>query len=310
VYVFQDNELKKMKKVAIYGQSYSISAEKEIQILLEVLQENNIRCILEKKFYDLLREGNILENRYPTFSDFYDLNTSFDALFTLGGDGTILRAVTYIRDLGIPILGINTGRLGFLATINKKNIKESVELILKGEFTIQERTLLSVKTTPKTEEFSELNFALNEVTIARKNTTSMIGVRTSLNQEYLTNYWADGLIVATPTGSTGYSLSCSGPVILPNSKSFIITPIAPHNLNARSMVISDETNIKLTIDSREKDFLISLDSRITSVPKNTEIFIEKAPFSIRSIIPNNQSFLQTLRSKLLWGEDTRNETNL
>ena len=310
MYVFQDNELKKMKKVAIYGQSYSISAEKEIQILLEVLQENNIGCILEKKFYDLLREGNILENRYPTFSDFYDLNTSFDALFTLGGDGTILRAVTYIRDLGIPILGINTGRLGFLATINKKNIKESVELILKGEFTIQERTLLSVKTTPKTEEFSELNFALNEVTIARKNTTSMIGVRTSLNQEYLTNYWADGLIVATPTGSTGYSLSCSGPVILPNSKSFIITPIAPHNLNARSMVISDETNIKLTIDSREKDFLISLDSRITSVPKNTEIFIEKAPFSIRSIIPNNQSFLQTLRSKLLWGEDTRNETNL
>lgn len=310
MYVFQDNELKKMKKVAIYGQSYSISAEKEIQILLEVLQENNISCFIEKKFYNLLREGNILENSYPTFSDFTDLNTSFDTFFTLGGDGTILRAVTYIRDLGIPILGINTGRLGFLATINKKNIQESVELILKGEFTIQERTLLSVKTSPKTAEFSELNFALNEVTIARKNTTSMIGVRTSLNKEYLTNYWADGLIVATPTGSTGYSLSCSGPVILPNSKSLVITPIAPHNLNARSMVISDETNIQLTIDSREKDFLISLDSRITSVPKNTEIFIEKAPFSIRSIVPNNQSFLQTLRSKLLWGEDTRNETNL
>jgi NAD+ kinase len=310
VYVFQDNELKKMKKVAIYGQSYSISAEKEIQILLEVLQENNISCFIEKKIYNLLREGNILENSYPTFSDFTDLNNSFDTFFTLGGDGTILRAVTYIRDLGIPILGINTGRLGFLATINKKNIQESVELILKGEFTIQERTLLSVKTSPKTAEFSELNFALNEVTIARKNTTSMIGVRTSLNKEYLTNYWADGLIVATPTGSTGYSLSCSGPVILPNSKSLVITPIAPHNLNARSMVISDETNIQLTIDSREKDFLISLDSRITSVPKNTEIFIEKAPFSIRSIVPNNQSFLQTLRSKLLWGEDTRNETNL
>ena len=299
-----------MKKVAIYGQSYSISAEKEIQILLEVLHENNIVCFIEKKFYDLLREGAILENKYPTFSDFTDLNTSFDTLFTLGGDGTILRAVTCIRNLGIPILGINTGRLGFLATINKKNIKESVELILKGEFTIQERTLLSVKTSPNTEEFSELNFALNEVTIARKNTTSMIGVRTSLNKEYLTNYWADGLIIATPTGSTGYSLSCNGPVISPDSKSLVITPIAPHNLNARSMVISDETNIQLTIDSREKDFLISLDSRITSVHKNTEVFIEKAPFSIKSIIPNNQSFLQTLRSKLLWGEDTRNETNL
>lgn len=299
-----------MKKVAIYGQSYSISAEKEIQILLEVLQENNIVSFIEKKFYDLLIEENILDKKYPTFSHFNDLNNSFDTMFTLGGDGTILRAVTYIRDLGIPILGINTGRLGFLATINKKAIKESVNLILKGEYSLQERTLLSVKTSPKTEEFTELNFALNEVTIARKNTTSMIGVKTSLNEEYLTNYWADGLIIATPTGSTGYSLSCNGPVISPDSKNLIITPIAPHNLNARPMVISDETSIKLSIDSREKDFLISLDSRITTVPKNTKVFIEKASFSIQSIIPKNQSFLQTLRSKLLWGEDTRNETNL
>ncbi|MDP5104955.1 MAG: NAD kinase [Polaribacter sp.] len=299
-----------MKKVAIYGQSYSISAEKEIQILLDVLQKNTIDCFIEKQFYDLLIEGAILEDKYPTFSHFTDLNTSFDALFTLGGDGTILRAVTYIRNLGIPILGINTGRLGFLATINKTSIQESVELVLKGEFLIIERTLLSIKTVPELDQFKELNFALNEVTIARKNTTSMIGIRTSLNKEYLTNYWADGLIIATPTGSTGYSLSCNGPVISPDSKNVVITPIAPHNLNARSMVISDGTSIQLTIDSREKDFLISLDSRITSVPKNTKIYIEKANFTVKSIIPNNQSFLQTLRSKLLWGEDTRNETNL
>ncbi|TXD54009.1 MULTISPECIES: NAD kinase [unclassified Polaribacter] len=299
-----------MKKVAIYGQSYSISAEKEIQILLEVLKENNIVNFIEKEFYDLLVEGNILDKKYPTFSHFSDLDNSFDAMFTLGGDGTILRAVTYIRHLDIPILGINTGRLGFLATINKGKIKESITLILNRAYTIQERTLLSVKTSPKTPEFEELNFALNEVTIARKNTTSMIGVRTSLNNEYLTNYWADGLIIATPTGSTGYSLSCNGPVISPDSKNLIITPIAPHNLNARPMVISDETNIQLTIDSREKDFLISLDSRITTVPKNTQVSITKAPFTIQSIIPNNQSFLKTLRTKLLWGEDTRNETNL
>ena len=299
-----------MKKIAIYGQSYSISAEKEIQILLKVLQENNVESFIEKEFYDLLIEGNILDKKYQTFAHFNDLNNSFDTLFTLGGDGTILRAVTYIRDLGIPILGINTGRLGFLATINKNTIKESINLVLKGEYSIQERTLLEIRTSPKTAQFNELNFALNEVTIARKNTTSMIGVRTSLNSEYLTNYWADGLIIATPTGSTGYSLSCNGPVISPDSKNLIITPIAPHNLNARPMVISDDTNIQLTIDSREKDFLISLDSRITSVSKNTEIFIKKASFTIKSIIPNNQSFLQTLRSKLLWGEDTRNETNL
>jgi NAD+ kinase len=299
-----------LKKVAIYGQSYSISAEKEMQILLEVLNENNIVSFIEDKFYDLLVDGNILDKKYPTFSHFSDLNNSFDAMFTLGGDGTILRAVTYIRDLNIPILGINTGRLGFLAIINKKTIKESINLILNGEFSIQERTLLSVRTSPETASFKELDFALNEVTIARKNTTSMIGVKTSLNNEYLTNYWADGLIIATPTGSTGYSLSCNGPVISPDSKNFIITPIAPHNLNARPMVISDKTSIQLTVDSREKDFLISLDSRITTVPKNTEVFIEKSAFTIQSIIPKNQSFLQTLRTKLLWGEDTRNETNL
>lgn len=299
-----------MKKVAIYGQSYSISAEKEIQILLKVLQQHNIVSFIEKKFYDLLVQGNILDKKYPTFSHFSDLNSSFDVLFTLGGDGTILRAVTYIRDLDIPILGINTGRLGFLATINKTAIEESVNLILNGDYSIQERTLLSVKTSPKTDTFSELNFALNEVTIARKNTTSMIGVKTCLNEEYLTNYWADGLIIATPTGSTGYSLSCNGPVISPDSKNLVITPIAPHNLNARPMVIADDTQIKLTIDSREKDFLISLDSRITTVAKNTVVYIEKASFTIKSIIPKNQSFLQTLRTKLLWGEDTRNETNL
>ena len=299
-----------MKKVAIYGQSYSISAEKEIQILLKVLQQHNIVSFIEKKFYDLLVQGNILDKKYPTFSHFSDLNSSFDVLFTLGGDGTILRAVTYIRDLDIPILGINTGRLGFLATINKTAIEESVNLILNGDYSIQERTLLSVKTSPETATFAELNFALNEVAIARKNTTSMIGVKTCLNEEYLTNYWADGLIIATPTGSTGYSLSCNGPVISPDSKNLVITPIAPHNLNARPMVIADDTQIKLTIDSREKDFLISLDSRITTVAKNTVVYIEKASFTIKSIIPKNQSFLQTLRTKLLWGEDTRNETNL
>lgn len=299
-----------MKKVAIYGQSYSISAEKEIQILLDVLQENNIDCFIEKQFYDLLIDGNILETKYATFSDFSDLDNSFDLMFTLGGDGTMLRAITYIRDLNIPVLGINTGRLGFLAIINKKAIRESVSLILEGDFSIQERTLLSVKTSPESKEISEIDFALNEVTIARKNTTSMIGVNTSLDNEYLTNYWADGLIIATPTGSTGYSLSCNGPVISPDSRSLVITPIAPHHLNARPMVISNKTSIQLTIDSREKDFLISLDSRITSVPKNTKVFIKKAAFTIKSIIPKNQTFLQTLRSKLLWGEDTRNETNL
>ncbi|SEE23765.1 NAD+ kinase [Tenacibaculum sp. MAR_2010_89] len=296
-----------MKKVAIYGQAYTISAEKEIKILLAVLKKYNIVVFFEQKFYDLLIENKSLEKKYPTFSHFNDLSDSFDLLFTIGGDGTFLRAITYVRNLDIPMMGINTGRLGFLATIQKDQIEESIELLLKKEYSIQERTLLQIETNPTTEEFSELNFALNEITIARRNTTSMIGIKTYLNNEYLTNYWADGLIISTPTGSTGYSLSCDGPVILPNSKSLVITPIAPHNLNARPMVIPDNTSIQLEVSAREKDYLISLDSRITTVDQKTTIRIKKAPFTIKSILPKNQSYIKTLRGKLLWGEDTRNE---
>lgn len=299
-----------MKKAAIYGQSYAISSEKEIKTLLQVLEKNKIDFFIESEFYTLLVESKVLQDTYKSFASFNDLDSSFDIMFTIGGDGTFLRSATHIRDLNIPILGINTGRLGFLAIVAKDLIEESVELVINGDFTIQERTLISVKTEPKTKDFSELNFALNEVTIAKKNTTSMIGVKTSLNEEYLTNYWADGIIIATPTGSTGYSLSCNGPVILPDSKNLVITPIAPHNLNARPVVISDETKIKLEVNSREKSFLISLDSRVTTVPKETKIFIEKTDFTIKSILPRNQSFIKTLRSKLLWGEDVRNSTNL
>lgn len=298
-----------MKKAAIYGQSYAISSEKEIKTLLNVLEKNNIEFYIESEFYNLLIKSDVLEDTHKSFLGFNDLDSSFDIMFTIGGDGTFLRSVTHVRDLDIPILGINSGRLGFLAIVAKDVIEESIELVINGHYTIQERTLISVKTTPKIKGLSELNFALNEVTIAKKNTTSMIGVKTNLNGEYLTNYWADGLIISTPTGSTGYSLSCNGPVIMPDSKNLVITPIAPHHLNARPMVISDETKIELEVDSREKKFLISLDSRVTTVPKETKIFIEKTDFTIKSILPNNQSFLKTLRSKLLWGEDIRNKTN-
>ncbi len=297
-----------MKKVAIYGQAYNISAEKEIKILLSALEKNNIVVFFEKEFYDLLVENNSLTKKHPTFSHFKDLSNSFDVMFSIGGDGTILRAVTYIRDLNIPIIGINTGRLGFLATVKKDQIEEAVDLLLKKKYSIQDRSLLQIETTPQAKEFTELDFALNEITIARRNTTSMIGVKTYLNSEYLTNYWADGLIISTPTGSTGYSLSCAGPVILPDSKSFVITPIAPHNLNARPMVIPDKTLIQLEVSAREKDFLISLDSRITTVSEGTKIKIKKAPFTIKSILLQHQSYLKTLRGKLLWGEDTRNES--
>jgi NAD+ kinase len=296
-----------VRKIAIFGQAYTISAGKEIQTLVSALEKHKIVVFFEKEFYDLLVSNTILDKKYPTYTGFSELSSSFDCLLTMGGDGTILRSITYVRDLDIPIMGINTGRLGFLATIQKNQIEEAVNLLLKKEFTVQERTLLQIETKPEIEELSEVNFALNEITIARKNTTSMIGVKTYLNNEYLTNYWADGLIIATPTGSTGYSLSCGGPVMLPESQGLVVTPIAPHNLNARPMVIPDNLSIQLEVSAREKDYLITLDSRIVTVPIGTEIKIKKAPFTIKSILPKNQSYLKTLRGKLLWGEDTRNE---
>lgn len=299
-----------MRKVAVFGQTYTVNANKEIKILLASLEKYGIEIYLEEVFCKALIELQHLEKEYSTFSNFKDLNDSFDIFFSLGGDGTTLRAITYVRDLNIPILGINTGRLGFLANVKKEEISEAIDILVEGKYTIQQRTLLSIESDPPIKEFQELSFALNEITIARKNTTSMIGVETFLDGEYLTNYWSDGLIIATPTGSTGYSLSCNGPVVSPNSENFVITPIAPHNLSARPMVIPDHTTIDLNVNSRELDYHISLDSRITSVPRKTKIRITKSPFTIKSIIPSNQSFLTTLRTKLLWGEDTRNESNL
>lgn len=297
-----------MKKVAIYGQSYSVKSEKEINTLIKTLEKHQIEFVIEKQFHDLLFANYSIDKTYNTYSSFEDLSSGFDFMFTVGGDGTILRALTFVRDLNIPILGINTGRLGFLATVKKDEIEEAVYLLLRGSYSIQERSLLEVSVNPESEEISETNFALNDVTVARRNTTSMIGVKTYLNEEYLTNFWADGLIIATPTGSTGYSLSCGGPVVLPGSKNFIITPIAPHNLNARPIIISDTTSIQLEISARESDFLISLDSRITTVPAETLVQIKKASFSIKSVLLENQSYLKTLRGKLLWGEDTRNKS--
>lgn len=288
-------------KVAIYGYIKS-EAQDYIQVLLDGLQEYNIETIIEKRFYDSINS----DKEYKTFTDYSDLDASFDLMFTMGGDGTFLRAVTFVRNLNIPILGINMGRLGFLATIQKEHIKISLKALINNDYTIKERSLLTVKTSTKNAALEEINFALNEVTVARRNTTSMITIETYLDDEYLTSYWADGLIVSTPTGSTGYSLSCGGPVITPQAKNFVLTPIAPHNLNARPLVVPDTTKIKLKITGREKQALISLDSRITVIDNETEVSIEKADFTIKTVQLHDQSFLKTLRDKLLWGEDKRN----
>ncbi|WP_459211374.1 NAD kinase [Aquimarina rhabdastrellae] len=293
-------------KIGIYGQFYHENSGIYIQQLLETLDKHQVEVVIEKKFLELIDLHEDIDKTYSHFSTFEELDHSYDLFFSIGGDGTILKTITYVRDLGIPIAGINTGRLGFLATIQKEEIKESIEAILEKRFTISTRSLLTVKTIPEKEEFGVLNFAMNEIAVSRRNTTSMITVHTSLDDEFLTSYWADGLIVSTPTGSTGYSLSCGGPVIMPDAKNIVLTPIAPHNLNARPLVIPDDKEIKLGIEGREDEYLISLDSRIHTLPNETTIVIKKAPFKINMVVLEGNSFLKTLRKKMLWGEDKRN----
>jgi NAD+ kinase len=292
-------------KVAIYGLTCQNSVLDCIVELLDELHKENAKIYFEKEFYKLIMAKRDV-GQFSTFTDSHGLDVHFDMFVSFGGDGTILWATTYVRDLGIPIVGVNTGRLGFLSTFGKEDVRKVVREFVSGAYTIVERSLVEVSDQSNIPEFKTLNFALNEITVSRKDTTSMITVETHLNDEYLTSYWADGLIVATPTGSTGYSLSCGGPVIAPTAKSMILTPIAPHNLNARPLVISDDTVIRLKVSGREESHLVSLDSRIATVASGKEIFIRKAPFTIKMIEYTSESFLKTLRNKLLWGEDKRN----
>jgi NAD+ kinase len=295
-----------MKKVGIFGQSFKKEDAPYFKTLIEKLRTCGVEIVLDRNFLNVLSGLDFEDLDFSTFTQHRDLDNTFDLLFTFGGDGTILSAVTLVRDLNIPILGINTGRLGFLATVRKEEIERTIDSLMARKYSIQKRALLNIQTNQGNEPFANLNYALNEVTIARKNSTSMIGVEAYLNGEHLTTYWADGLVIATPTGSTGYSLSCHGPIIIPESHNFVMTPIAPHNLSARPLVIPDKTNIRLKIIGREKDFFLSLDSRVSSVAFNTEITLTKAPFCIQIVQLDQQTFIQTLRSKLLWGEDKRN----
>ncbi|MEA1784707.1 NAD kinase [Arenibacter sp. GZD96] len=292
-------------KVAIYGQTYQNDALDHVMEFLKEAQQHGIDVFFEEDFLHFLLTIQVFDT-YPTFSLTHGLDTSFDMFVSFGGDGTILRAITYIKDLGIPIVGVNTGRLGFLSTFKKEEVRKVITEFLAGAYTLVDRSLLQVKADLAEPDFGALNFALNEIAVSRKDTTSMITVETYLNDEYLTSYWADGLIVATPTGSTGYSLSCGGPVIMPTAKSLILTPIAPHNLNARPLVIDDQTVIRLKVSGREDHHLVSLDSRIAALENGKEIIIKKAGFTVKMIEYTSGSFLKTLRNKLLWGEDRRN----
>ena len=291
-------------KVAIFTNLYKNYSPKILLSIIEKLQKNNFDIMIDNISFDKLNH-----KKYSAIlihvKSFSKIDKTINYIMCVGGDGTILKASSYVKNMGIPIIGINTGRLGFLAKIKAVEIDNVIQAITKKKYTISEKTLLSVSYKNKKQE-NKLGVALNELSITRKNTTSLITIETKLNDEYLNTYWADGLIIATPTGSTGYSLSCGGPIIMPESKNLVITPIAPHNLNARPLVIPDNTNITLKISGRENEFFVSLDSKITTLNNEMLILIKKAPYKIKMIQLENDNFLQTLRDKLYWGKDKRN----
>lgn len=292
-------------KIAVYGPEFNERSHSAIATLFAYLGSKSAEVFVDAHFFNSILEHSSINIKAYTLGTFTDLDDSFDLMISVGGDGTILRAITHVKDLDIPIVGINTGRLGFLATIKRDDIIGALDQIFEGKYRISKRSVLSVTTNQKESNF-ELDFALNEVTVSRKNTTSMISIETWLDDEYLNSYWADGLIISTPTGSTGYSMSCGGPVIMPESDSLVITPIAPHNLNARPLVISAKHKIRLNVSGREHEYLVSLDSRINSLDNSIGITIKKAAFDIKMIELEAGTFIQTLRKKLLWGADPRN----
>lgn len=293
-------------KVILYGQSATDYSCQIIKKVILFFVEHQAEVYIESSFYELIPDLNQEFNAIKKFDSRQKVDASYDYFISLGGDGTVLRSITFVRDSGVPIFAINTGRLGFLANIQPDTILHSLQQLIEKQYMLSARTLLELQCVPNKNEFLETNFALNEVTVSRKDTTSMITIETFLNDEYLTSYWADGLIITTPTGSTGYSLSCGGPVLTPEVSSLVVNPIAPHNLNARPLVIPDDTVIKLRVSGRENQFLVSLDSRIAVIDQDTELVITKKPFKINMITLYNESFLRTLRNKLLWGEDKRN----
>jgi len=286
-------------KIAVYSLLNSEACQQTVKNFVNLVQQMDFEVAFEHHISQYLGDDN-----HTVFSSYENLDKDTDLFFSIGGDGTLLRSLEYIQDSGIPVIGVNTGRLGFLATLNKNDLEEALRAFAARAFTIEARTLLQVSV--EGDNTPDLPLALNEITVGRKNTTAMITIHTQINGEKLNSYWADGFIVATPTGSTGYSLSNGGPLIDPQSQSFVLTPIAPHNLNARPLVISNDVAVTLIVESREKDHLLSLDSRIHSIPTGKRIQITKAPFSLKIARLESDNFYKTLRSKLLWGKDRRN----
>lgn len=289
--------------VALYCRSIKPHDLKTVQRLLDLLQSKKIGVLIYRPFFESI------QTHFPTFTlkDVFtndtDIRQRVDYMFSLGGDGTLLDTLTFVRDQPIPILGINLGRLGFLANIRKEDIETAVEALESGAYVIDERSTIELQSSKPL--FEDINYALNDVTIHKKDTSAMIIIHTYINGELLNSYWADGLIVSTPTGSTAYSMSCGGPIIMPTSENFVITPIAPHNLNVRPIVVSNNNVISFEIEGRNEQFFCTLDSRTRPIDSSYQLAVKKGSATVSLVRLNDHHFLETLRSKLMWGADIR-----
>ena len=289
--------------IAFYGLHFQTDFDPVVQAIFDGLQKRKTNLIIHEDFANFLRDRINFDTDYQTFKDHTGLDDA-DCLISIGGDGTLLSTIHFVRDSGIPVLGVNAGRLGFLSHVSADQVAEAIEDLLDRKYSIDERSLIKVNSPQQ--DFGDFPFALNEVTVHKKDTSSMVRIHAYLDETYINTYWADGLIVCTPTGSTAYSLSCNGPIVMPGSENFTITPIAPHNLNVRPLVVPNRHTLRLRAEGREPNFLMALDSVSHSLNANTDIIIENASFSLNLINLEGRSFFNTIRNKLMWGADRRN----
>jgi NAD+ kinase len=291
-------------RIAIYGREFSDDFIPYFQLLIDELDRNEVDYFIYSKFHkNVVSKGITFGQEVKEYTRKSYPKLKLDFLFSIGGDGTILDTLTSIKK-GIPVVGVNSGRLGFLSNTAKTEIKKVLKKLLKNEYRIEERAMLNLET--KSNLFGKYNFALNEFTVHKKDSSSMITIHVFVNGIFLNSYWADGVIIATPTGSTAYSLSCGGPILMPNSNNFVITPIAPHNLNIRPMVVPDDSVIELKVEGREQKFLATLDSRSEEISTENHLIVTKSDLKINLVQFPNQDFFKTIRNKLLWGMDKRN----
>ena len=289
--------------IAIYSRSSNHDHSNYIEDIYRLLKDEGVDLIIFEPYYQFIKKTYQFNLSLETFSNSEELILKASYVISLGGDGTLLETIDLVKKSGVPLLGVNTGRLGFLASVNTNDLKKSIQLLLKEKFTLDKRELIEISGCNNC--FGEVNYALNEFTIHKKDSSAMINIDTYIDGVFLNSYFADGLIVATPTGSTAYSLSCGGPIMIPDSDNFIITPIAPHNLTVRPIVISNNKQISFKVSGRSDNFNISLDSRNAQVPTGSEIKIKKADFRLNLIALEGQHFFTTLRNKMMWGIDKR-----